>query len=356
MRLLVLGGTWFLGRALVEEALQLGHEVTTFNRGRTARDVPGIKAVVGDRSSQTDLEVLACLGPWDAVVDTSGMVPRDVLASARALRPRAGRYAFVSTVNAYQGWPFEPLTEASAVRECAADASGIPASPDEDAGDRYGRLKAGCERAVMGVYGQKALVLRPGVIVGPHEYIGRLPWWLRRLRRGGKVLAPGDPDRQIQPVDARDVAGFTLMALAAGRSGTFNVTAPFGHSTFGELLNACRRTTGGSAELVWVEDNFVLNRGVRMWTELPLWRTYPGTWRIDGGRARDAGLTCRPLTQTVTDTWAWLAAGGSVVDSPRAAEIGIDPVKEAALLAAWAAHRVGKWPCRGEASGPPGEA
>ncbi|MGH8909708.1 MAG: NAD-dependent epimerase/dehydratase family protein [Egibacteraceae bacterium] len=341
MRLLVLGGTWFLGRALAEEALQRGHEVTTFNRGRTGRDVPGVERIVGDRTSRTDLEALAGLGPWDAVVDTSGMVPQDVFASARVLFPRAGRYAFVSTVNVYRAWPVEPLTEASAVRECAADASDTPASPDERAGDRYGRLKAGCERAVVSVYGKDALVLRPGVIIGPHEYIGRIPWWLRRLHRGGNVLAPGDPDRQIQPVDARDVAGFTLIAVAAGHSGTFNVTAPFGHSTFGELLNACRHATGSAAELVWVEDGFVHSHGVRMWTELPLWRTYPGAWRIDGGRARDAGLTCRPLAQTVTDTWAWLTADGSVVDSPRAAEIGIDPVKEAELLAAWAAHRAG---------------
>jgi 2'-hydroxyisoflavone reductase len=334
MRLLVLGGTWFLGRSFVEEALDRGFKVTTFNRGRTGRDVPGVEAVRGDRALAADLEALAGRGPWDAVVDTSGMIPKEVLASAGILSRCAGRYAFVSTVNVYAGWPVEPLVEESQVRECASDATD---APDERAGDRYARLKAGCERAVVDVFGTAPLILRPGVIVGPYEYIGRLPWWLRRFQRGGQVLAPGDPGRLVQPIDSRDVVTFTLDALAAGRGGTFNLTAPVGHSTYGELLEACRAVTDSDAGLTWLDDDFLIGRGVEMWTELPLWRTYPGTWRVDSGRARRAGLICRPLEETIADTWAWLSADGTVVDSPRAAEIGIDPGKETALLAAWAA-------------------
>jgi 2'-hydroxyisoflavone reductase len=338
MRLLVLGGTWFLGRAVVEAALGRGCRVTTFNRGRTGRNLPGVEAVRGDRTSPADLAALAERGPWDAVVDTSGMVPSDVLAGARILAGRADRYAFISTVNVYAGWPVEPLTEDSPVRDCPADASDVP---DRRPGDRYGRLKAGCERAVAGVYGTTALLLRPGVILGPYEYVGRLPWWLRRIRRGGQVLAPGYPGRTIQPVDVRDVAAFALDALRSGRAGTFNLTAPIGRATYGDLLTACVHATGAAAELVWVDDEFLADRGVRMWTELPLWRTYPGTWHIDNEGARRAGLACRPLTETVADTWAWLTADGAVVDSPRAAEIGMDPGKETELLAAWLTRDTG---------------
>lgn len=336
MRVLVLGGTWFLGRTLVEEALGRGYEVTTFNRGRTGEDVLGVETVRGDRTSPADLAELVKRRPWDAVVDASGMVPFDVLLGARLLAERTSRYAFISTVNVYEGWPVEPLTEDSVVRDCRADAT---EAPDERPGDRYARLKAGCERAVCDVYGEAALVLRPGVILGPREYIGRLPWWLRRLQRGGKVLAPGYPGRLIQPIDVRDVAVFTLDALVAAQSGTYNVTAPVGHSTFGEFVAACRDAVGSDAELVWVQDEFLHARGVEMWTELPLWRTYPGTWRIDSERARQAGLHCRPLTETVVDTWTWLAADGRVVDSARAAEIGMDPEREAALLKAWMSDR-----------------
>jgi nucleoside-diphosphate-sugar epimerase len=336
MRLLVLGGTWFLGRAVVEEALIRGYWVTTFNRGRTGKDIPGVEAIRGDRTSSSDLATLAKRGPWDAVVDTSGMVPFDVLVSARILSHRTDRYAFISTVNVYEGWPVEPLTEESAIRECRADAT---EAPDKRPGDRYARLKAGCERAIFDVYDKAALLLRPGVILGPHEYIGRLPWWLRRIQRGGQVLAPGYPERPIQPIDVRDVAAFTLDALLTGQTGTHNVTAPVAHSTFGDLLAACRSVTGSTADLVWVNDDFLEDQGVEMWTEIPLWRTYPGTWHIDSERARQVGLVCRPLAETVRDTWAWMTVDGTVVESPRASEIGIDPKREAALLDAWQIYR-----------------
>jgi nucleoside-diphosphate-sugar epimerase len=246
----------------------------------------------------------------------------------------------VSTVNVYKGWPVEPLSEASPVRDCAPDASDKPETPTEKWNDRYARLKSGCERAVNCVYEKAALVLRPGVIIGPYEYIGRLPWWLRRIKRGGRLLAPGVPNRPIQPIDARDIANFILDALTASVSGTYNLAAPMGHSTFSEFLAMCCDATGSNAELVWVYDDFLISRGVTMWTELPLWRTYPGTWSVEAEHARRAGLRCRPLRETVMDTWTWLTNGGTPVDSFRASEIGMELEKEATLLAAWDAHRV----------------
>lgn len=291
MRLLVLGGTRFVGRAVVELALARGHEVTTFNRGRSGEDVGEVTAIRGDRKDAGDLERLAGQGRWEAVVDTSGFIPRVVVASAEALSGRVDRYAFVSTVSVYSGWPMEALTEGSPMLACPPDA-GPDFGADDPSGNptQYGMLKAGCERAVQQVWsGEGSLIVRPGVILGPHETVGRLPWWLLRVARGGQVLAPGCPSRGIQPIDVRDVAAFLLDSLKARRSGVWNLTAPIGRDTFGGLLSACAETVDADAELVWVDDEVLVEAGVRQWTELPLWRTAPGTWAVSSQRALDAG-------------------------------------------------------------------
>lgn len=335
-----MGGTWFLGRAVVVDALQRGWQVTTFTRGRSGEPVPGAVAVHGDRLLAQDLTRLAEFGPWDAVVDTSAseLAPRDVLAGARVLERVSGRCVYVSTVSVYQGWPDEPLTEGSAVLDGPADAdAGYGAMPEGWSGPdlHYGRQKAGTERAVLAAFGEgRAVVVRPGVILGPGEYVGRLPWWLNRVARGGRILAPGSPDKAIQPVDVRDVARFALDQAAAEAGGVYNVTAPVGRDTMHDFLTACLGVTGASGRLAWVPDEVLVDAGVRQWTELPLWRTHAGVWRIDSGNAYAAGLTCRPLAETVRDTWRWLQAGGMPVEHPRWAEHGIDPVKEAKILAA----------------------
>jgi nucleoside-diphosphate-sugar epimerase len=331
VRLLVLGGTWFLGRVLVEAALQRGHSVTTFNRGKSGVDAPGVEPVRGDRGVSVDLARLSQLGRWDAVIDTSAFVPRVALSSARALAERVDRYLLVSTVSVYSEWPNRGVGEASPIRECAPDAGPGPAGVY----GTYGTLKAGCERAVHEWFGGRDVVLRPGVILGPHENIGRLPWWLHRTHRGGRVLAPGPPDRTIQPVDVRDVAAFALSCLETGTTGTFNVAAPRGRATYGDLLRTCVEVTGSDAELVWVAEGFLAERGVRQWTELPIWRIAPGTWEVTAERAAAAGLVCRPLIETVRDTWRWLSAGGTPVEHIRKGEHGIDPKKEGDLLSAW---------------------
>ncbi|MET8160338.1 NAD-dependent epimerase/dehydratase family protein [Sphaerisporangium sp. NPDC005289] len=336
MRLLILGGTWFLGRAMVEQALQRGHEVFTFTRGKSGQDAAGVSAIRGDRTSRHDLADLATRGPYDAVIDTSGMTPDMVEASASALRDQAGHYMYVSTVNVYTGWPTEPLTDDSPVRRWSWSGP-----PGESGADQYGREKAGCEEAVTRAFGAgRSLLLRPGVIIGPHEYVGRIPWWLRRVAEGGRVLAPGIPDWPIQPIDVRDVATFALDAAERHLAGACTLAAPIGHATFGDLLEACQKATGIPVVLEWVPHDFLIGKGVREWTELPLWRPYAGTWQIDAARARAAGLVCRPLAETVADTWAWLQTGPQL-DHERAAELGITPEREAAVLAAWINQRAG---------------
>lgn len=339
MRLLVLGGTHFLGRAVVSAALARQHDVTIFRRGTSGQDPDGVRSVRGNYTDPRDLARLADHEPWDAVVDTLAFVPRDTLAVAQALRHRVGRYVVISTVSAYEGWPTEPLTETSPVLECPPDA-GPGYGFDGDPGpSTYGFGKAGCERAVIETFGtDRTAILRPGVILGPHEYVGRLPWWLGRLQRGGQVLAPGNPGRPIQPVDVRDVANFALLC-AEGSVGTFNVTG-LGNETFGDFLGACAQLAAPSGtELVWASDEFLVSQGIRQWTELPLWRTYAGAWDVDSSEARAAGLTTRPLANTVRDTWEWLNEHTPELDNERAAELGISPAREAEVLAAWAATR-----------------
>jgi nucleoside-diphosphate-sugar epimerase len=335
VHLLILGGTWFVGRTIAEAAVRRGWDVTCFNRGRTGREVTGVETVRGDRTDRDDVTKLAQLGPWDAVVDTSAYEPLDVTRVANALADSARSYALMSTVSAYRHWPGQPTTEGSPLWPARRDAR----ETDPDVATlprpfRYGTLKAGCELAVGDVFEKRAVILRPGVVLGPHEYVGRLESLLNRAARGGPMLAAGDPRCPVQPVDVRDLAAFTLRLVEAERHGTFNVVAPRGHATYGDLLDACVAATGDGAELVWVDPSWLADHGVREWTELVLWRSPAGTWEVDGTRAQVAGLTCRPLSMTVADTWAWLQ-NEQPVPHPRAAEHGLKPEREAALLAAW---------------------
>ncbi|GAA3128248.1 NAD-dependent epimerase/dehydratase family protein [Planomonospora alba] len=334
MRVLIIGGSVFLGRAITEEALRRGHEVTTFNRGRSGVDLPGVEAVRGDRESAEDLARLASGREWDAVVDVCGFVPRVVGEAVRALNGKAATYAFISSISACSEWPGKgPADESSPRFACAPDAG-----PED--GD-YGTLKAGCERAVEQGFDGNALIIEPGLILGPHENVGRLPWWLTRIARGGRVLAPGDPETAMQVVDARDIAAFTLSQAEAGTADRFFVSGVAGNTTYRGLLEECRAATGSDAEFTWVDDRFLLDRGVQPWTELPLWApadpAFAGVWLPSSAKALAAGLTCRPVAQTVRDTWEWLRdipVERRSFGSERMRH-GIDPGKEAEILAAW---------------------
>jgi 2'-hydroxyisoflavone reductase len=337
MRVLVLGGSWFVGRVVVEAAVGRGHAVTVFNRGRSPVILPaGVEAIRGDRERDDDVRGLACQGPWDVVVDVSGAVPATVARSAKVLTDVAESCVFVSTISVYRDWPHAPVDESSPVWD---------ADPGFDPGTRrwnpeaYGPLKRGCELACREAFGEdRLLIVRPQVVLGRYEYVGRLPWWLGRMRRGGQVLAPG-PDRCIQPVDVRDLAGFLLDQVERGRSGIFNVAAPPDRATYGGLLRACMAVTAAVAEhpveLVWVDEDWLFGQGVRQWTELPLWRHAAAAWGMCAQKALEDGLRCRPLTQTVADAWAWLHGGGQPVDHERFAEHGISPAREAALIRQW---------------------
>jgi len=331
MHLLVIGGTSFLGRHTAAEALGRGWAVTTFNRGRTGLDVDGVEALRGDRESAQDLAQLRGRS-FDVVVDTCGFVPRVVGRSVAALADSAS-YVFVSSISATTTWPARPTPDGDPGQECPADAG-----PDD--GD-YGRLKAGCERSVTDVFGDRASIVRAGLILGPHENVGRLPWWLDRMARGDEVLAPGSPDVPMQLIDARDLAAFMLDCAENRRAGTYNVTGPRGNAAMSSWLGDCVAATAAGARLTWVDDDALLAHDVEPWTELPLWmpkgQEADHVWDAETAAAEAAGLRCRPVTQTVLDTWAWMQAGGHAPDQPPHAHLprhGIDPEKERRILAA----------------------
>lgn len=333
MKILVIGGTVFLGRAFVDEALRRGHEVTLFNRGQSGPTPPGVEAVQGDRESEADLHALAEGRTWDCVFDTCGFEPQIVRRSVGALAGHAETYAFVSSFHAYADWPAKAVDESLPRHACAADAS-----PDDVT---YNALKAGCERAVEEGFPGHALIVNPGIIVGPGENVGRLPWWLETIARGGRVLAPGSPDRTVQLIDARDIADFVLDRLAAGGTGRYLTTGVREHTTMGELLNACVDATGAGTELVWADEQFLQDHGVAPWTEVPLWAPdipeMAGVWSASSAKALDAGLRVRPVSETVADTWRALGEGG--YRRPKylqgKAPVGLDKEKHDAVLAQW---------------------
>jgi 2'-hydroxyisoflavone reductase len=318
VRLLLLGGPKFLGRAVIDAALAGGHDVTLFNRGTTNAELyPELEWIAGDRDGGLD----GLRGrEWDAVVDTSGYVPRVVDAGAELLRGAVGHYVFVSSISVYASFA-EVVAEESPVAELSEPGS-------EDVGKDYGALKALCEHAVEAAFPGAATHVRAGLIVGPHDPTGRFTYWPHRLARGGDVLVPGPAWRPVQLVDVRDLASWIVIAAESGVAGTFNATGP---ATMGAVFDAARRAAGSSARAVEVDDAFLAGHEVGEWMELPLWiDTRNEEWRrfmeVDTSRATAAGLTFRPLDDTVAAT----LADAELVDG-----VGLTPEREAALLAAW---------------------
>ncbi|MFI9340586.1 SDR family oxidoreductase [Streptomyces sp. NPDC052773] len=330
MRLLVLGGTEFVGRAVVEAARERGWDVTVFHRGRHAPPA-GVRALHGDRTAPGGLAALSD-SAWDAVVDTWSAAPRAVRDAARLLRDRVGRYVYVSSCSVYDWAPPAGFTEDAPLVEGA--------SPDAEQTD-YARDKRGGELAALDAFGaDRTLLVRAGLILGPYENVGRLPWWLTRTARGGRVLAPGPRDLPVQYIDVRDLAEWTLDGVERGLSGPYNLISPQGHATMGALLEACAAVTGGGAELRWTDPEVILEAGVEPWTQLPVW-VPPGSdlhdalHGADVSRAVAAGLRCRPVERTVTDTWDWLRSlGGVAPQRPDRPLKGVDPETEEKVLAA----------------------
>lgn len=326
MKLLILGGTVFLGRALTESALARGHTVTLFNRGQHNADLfPELDKLRGDRNG--DLDALKGR-QWDAVIDTCGYVPREVRASAELLADAVGHYTFISTISVYSDFSQPGMDESGPLGTLEDETT------EEVTGETYGPLKALCERAAEAALPGRTLNIRPGLIVGPHDPSDRFTYWPRRIAQGGDVLAPAPPDQLVQIVDARDLAEWNIRLVEAGQTGIFNATGPDVPLTMQALLETCQAVTSSDARLVWMDEAFLLEQGAVPWMEIPLWvpaSEGAGFSEVNCQKAIASGLTFRPLAETIRDTLAW--------DATRPQEVklraGLAPEKEANLLQAW---------------------
>jgi 2'-hydroxyisoflavone reductase len=329
MRLLVLGGTHHVGRAVVGEALARGHEVTTLTRGVSGPSAPRARALHADRTDPVALRASLGEATWDAVIDTWSGAPRVVLESATVLAGRAGHYGYVSSRSVYQWPPAVGLDESGPVVEGEATS---------EASDDYAAAKRGGELAAQEGFGADRTVLaRAGLILGPYEIVGRMPWWLRRIERGGDVLAPGPPDLKLQYIDCRDLARWLLHAAEEGIAGPFNTVSRPGHATMASLLEAAIAATRSDARLIWVPPETVLAAGIAPWIELPIWLPPDGEGAGlhsgDVSAVYAAGLSCRPVEETVADTWTWLQREGDPPAAPGRPAHGLDAAREREVLA-----------------------
>ena len=302
MKILILGGTIFVGRHLVEAALARGHEITLLNRGRQNADLfPQVEKLRGDRDGD-GLDALAGRS-WDAVLDTCGYVPRIVRQSAEMLAGAVSRYVFISSISVYDD------TSASGVDENSPLGTLEDAATEEIAGDTYGPLKVLCEQEVQAALPDGALIIRPGFIVGPHDPTDRFTYWPHRVAQGEDVLAPGRPDQPVQIIDARDLAEWTVRLLEQGVTGVYNATGPDYPLMLGEVLQTCKTVSGSDARFVWADDQFLKENQADTFSMLPFY--IPESSGTNGimdasiAKAVASGLTFRPLADTVNDTLTW---------------------------------------------------
>jgi len=300
MKILIIGGTRFVGRHLVDAALARGHQVTLFNRGQTNPGAfPEIETILGDR--ETDLEKLAGR-EWDAVVDTCGYYPRVVGLSAQALKDSVNQYVFISTISVYADFDRVGFDEDYPLGTTEDE------TIEELSGETYGPLKVLCEKVVRQAFPSGALIIRPGLIVGPHDPTDRFTYWPVRVSRGGKVLAPVGPDEPAQFIHARDLADFTLTCIQRGTTGVFNAVGPDEPCPMGELLETCKRVSGSDAEFVWASGEFIAGHEVAPWMELTVWVSSAdgkGMLQVSNARARAAGLRFKPTEEVVRETLEW---------------------------------------------------
>jgi 2'-hydroxyisoflavone reductase len=321
MRILVMGGTLFLGRHIVEAALGRGHDVTIFNRGQENPSLfSEIKRLVGDRNS--NLSTLAGC-EFDAVIDPSAYNPEQIHLLLSALKAPPKHYTFISSISVYRS--FLP---------------GIQYDEDADlltASEGYGALKARTEAAIRSAMSERVAILRPGLIAGPHDPTGRFTYWIRRIDAGGRVLAPGRRERPVQFIDARDLAEWSVLMAEDQVSAVCNAVGPQSTLTMGQFLDECLEASQSGARLEWLTDAQVLAGGIEGWTELPLWvaendTETGGIFHADNCRARALGLGFRPLAETIRDTRDWTRATGAVKRSPLLVKT-LSPGKEQSTLA-----------------------
>ena len=301
MRILIIGGTRFLGRHLVEAALARRHEVTLFNRGQSNPDLfPQLETIIGDR--EKDLDKLSSR-IWDTAIDVAGYLPRIVRLSAIGLEMSVSRYVFISSLSVYADFRKIGIDESYPVGKIEGE------SVEEITGETYGPLKALCEKAVREVYGERALIVRPGLIVGPHDPTDRFTYWPVRVTRGGDVLAPQKPEAVTQIIDVRDLSDFIIKLVEENASGIYNATGPEYELTMGNLLEVSKQVSGSDADFKWASVEFLNQNKVEAWSDMPAWipddEEGVGFARIDSSKAIHAGLKFRPLEETVRDTLEW---------------------------------------------------
>lgn len=329
LRILILGGTGFLGPHQVRYAISRGHTVTLFNRGKTNPHLfPALEKLRGDRDG--DLEALKGR-EWDVVIDNSGYVPRVVRDSAELLKDAVSQYLFISTLSVHSDFSQMEMNEDSPVGKLDDP------TVEEVTGQTYGPLKALCEQEVQRVYGDRATVIRPHLIAGPGDSTDRFTYWPVRIDRGGEVLAPGDPTDRVQYIDVRDLAGWCVRMVEQGHGGLYSAAGPEAPLTIGELLYGIRAVTSADVSFTWVDADFLAEHNVRPWSDMPIWIPprdgFQGFATFSRERAMGKGLTYRPLAETAKDTldW-WKTLDEERRSKPRA---GLAPERESEVLAAF---------------------
>lgn len=325
MKLLMLGGTRFLGKTIVEAAVARGHEVTLFNRGSRPDLFPGLEQLVGDRDG--GLDALKNRS-WDAVIDTSGYVPRIVNQSLQALKDNVSHYTFISTIDVYDEAVPGEISETHPVKPLEDESI-------EDVQKAYGPMKARCEQLVQQQMEGRALIVRCGLIAGPGDHTDRFTYWPSRIARGGEVLAPGNPNAPIQFIDVRDVSEWIIRKVEERHAGVYTATGPAEPITVGRFLEACASALNSDARLTWVPDSFLQEHKVGSWIEMPLWipedANIHALMKVNVSRAKEAGLTYRSLETTIKDSLQWDRSRPA--DTERKA--GLAAEKESKLLAFW---------------------
>jgi 2'-hydroxyisoflavone reductase len=325
MNILIIGGTRFVGRYLVESALARGHTVTLFNRGTSAPHLfPQVETILGDR--EKDWERLSGQR-WETVIDTCGYIPHAVDLTTRVLMPTVEHYVFISSISVYADTGKIGIDEQHPL--ATLDGRDL----ETVTGESYGPLKVLCEKTVEAAFPDRSLLIRPGLIVGPHDRTDRFTYWPVRVARGGEVLAPESPAVPVQVIDVRDLADFILRLVEQQRTGIYNATGPDYTLTIGALLEACKQVSASDAEFTWAPLEFLTENKVEPWSDLPVYLPdtpgQAGILRVVVDKAIAAGLTFRPLEQTISDTLAW----AQTLPAGREWRAGLKPEREAELLA-----------------------
>jgi 2'-hydroxyisoflavone reductase len=315
MDILIIGGTKFLGRFLVEEGLKRNHKLTLFNRGTNKEAFSHVEQIHGNRNA--DIELLKDR-KWDAVIDTCGYLPQSVDKSVGVLGENIGQYVFISTISVYKDFSVKHFDESAELLSLSREEADELTKDNENAVmSHYGELKALCEHSLVNALPTKSLIIRPGLIVGPYDGSDRFTYWVKRVSEGGKVLAPGNPNRMVQYIDVRDLAHWTIEMVEKNERGVFNATGIDKNLTMSSMLESIKRATSSNAEFVWASDEFLLENEVGPWMELPLWLPdiplangvdMSGMLTANTDKALGAGLTFRSVEETASDTLEWYEA------------------------------------------------